>query len=384
MSDTNSEPQSTPPTEPSPPEAFSNVIKDFISDICTTFPEYKPIISKWWTNSGDPKEIKYVFEHCLRIYSSNFMEIINKNDDIFVHGDTEFLPGIAFRQLWSCDISDTTRETIWKYMQLILFSVIGHVHETSDLGDTAEMLEKINSSDLQDKLQEAFENMKQMLNVDDNNESSESSTSANNFPNPKDIHEHLDKMMKGKLGKLAMEFAEETAEELNLGEGNISGTDILKEFTKDPTKLMGMVKKVGGKLDEKIKSGELTESELIAEGMDLMNSMKNMPGMGNMAELFGKMGMPGMGKGAKINTNAMENHMHKNLKMAQMKERMKKKAMARAAEKAKMAQPATNTQNAPRLSEEELITLFNESSSSNTNTSASAPSKNKKKNKNKK
>ena len=42
----------------------------------------------------------------------------NKNADIF-NGDsninTEFLPGIVFNQLWKCDISDNTRETVWKY-----------------------------------------------------------------------------------------------------------------------------------------------------------------------------------------------------------------------------------------------------------------------------
>ena len=29
-------------------EEFYKIIKDFVSDIVITFPEYKPIIDKWW------------------------------------------------------------------------------------------------------------------------------------------------------------------------------------------------------------------------------------------------------------------------------------------------------------------------------------------------
>ena len=44
----------------------------------------------------------------------------------------------------------------------------------------------------------------------------------------------------------------------------------------------------GGKLDDKIKSGEIKESELLEEASDMIKKMKSMPGMGNMQELFKK------------------------------------------------------------------------------------------------
>ena len=55
--------------------------------------------------------------------------------------NTEFLPGIVFKQLWNCEISDTTKDIIWKYLQLILFSVIGSVHDKSQFGDTSKLFE---------------------------------------------------------------------------------------------------------------------------------------------------------------------------------------------------------------------------------------------------
>ena len=61
----------------------------------------------------------------------------------------------------------------------------------------------------------------------------------------------------------------------------------------------------------------------------MLNKMKSMPGMGNMHDMLNKMGIP-IPKGGKMNMNAMDAQMQKNLKMAQMKERMRKKAQSAA------------------------------------------------------
>ena len=51
--------------------------------------------------------------------------------------------------------------------------------------------------------------------------------------------------------------------------------------------------------------------------------MKDIPGMGDIKDLLGKMGMPG-GKNAKVNMGAFKAHMDKQMRIAKMKERMKK------------------------------------------------------------
>ena len=144
----------------------------------------------------------------------------------------------------------------------------------------------------------------------------------------------------------------------------------------NPTKLMNMVKNVGGKIDEKLKSGELNESELMSEGMDLLNKMKDMPGMENMQDIFNKMGL---GKGMKLNTGAMEARMAQMDKMEKMKARMKKNAEKKNMEKLATLVSANNVSQ-PVYSEEQLIAMFNEKqpkAGGKTNT-------NKNKNKNKK
>jgi hypothetical protein len=375
------------------PEEFHKIINDFIGDILITFPEYSGIISRWSKRSDNKESLdsdnkgslglnsEIAFRHCLKVFPERFFDILYKNAEIFDTNsevNTEFLPGIVFKQLWSYDISDKTRETIWKYLQLTLFAVIGSVQSSSALGETAKLFEAINEDELKTKLQETMENMSNLFdlpkdtdadaNVDANKEEpSTNEDTGSAMPNADDIHKHIQEMMGGKLGKLAMELAEETASDLNLDMDNAtSPNDVFQQLFKNPTKMMSMVKNIGGKLDEKIKSGELKESELMSEGLDLLNKMQSMPGMNNIQKMFSQMGIPGLGgKGGKMNMAAMEAQMNKNMKAAQMKERMKAKASATATAKATAKTSPSSSNPSPNInavkpaySEEELCKIF--------------------------
>jgi hypothetical protein len=116
---------------------------------------------------------------------------------------------------------------------------------------------------------------------------------------------------------------------------------------------------VGDKLDTRIKSGEIKESELIAEASELMNKMKDMPGMGNIQSMLNKMGMGNLGgMGGKVNTGAMEAQLNSRMKMAKMKERMKAKSEAKAAATASSANASPVSSPQPTISEEEILKIF--------------------------
>lgn len=360
------------------PSEFSKIINDFIADIVTTFPEYAGLIKRWWSAEADEarkqREQTFVFRHCVKTVPERFFDILYKNAEMFTDEsdlNTEFLPGIVFKQLWKCDISEATRETIWKYLQLILFSVIGSVHNSSEFGDTAKLFEAINEDELKAKLSETLENMSTLFGEDSKEGSEESSSEGaegtkesakdspftpENMPNAEELHGHLNNLMGGKLGKLAMELAEDTASELDLNmDENSNPKDVFQKLFKNPGKLMNMVKNIGGKIESKIKSGEIKESELMSEGMDLLNKMKSMPGMGDMSKIFSQMGIPGLDKNTKVNMGAMEAQMNKNMKMAKMKERMKAKSEQKAQPQASTPSSASQSK---ALSEEELIKIF--------------------------
>ena len=170
-------------------------------------------------------------------------------------------------------------------------------------------------------------------------------------------------MLDGKLGQLAREIAEETAANLNMDfDGATDMKDVFQKLVKNPTKLMGLVKTVGDKLDSKIKSGDLKETELIAEATEMMNKMKNMPGMDNIQAMLSKMGMGGFG--GKVNTGAMEANLNQKMKMAKTKERIRAKAEANAkarveAQMATQLQAQQAQQQQPKMSDEEILNFIN-------------------------
>ncbi len=109
---------------------------------------------------------------------------------------------------------------------------------------------------LEDKMKEMigmFSDTDKDINLDDFKES---------MPNPEKIHSHLSGILDGKIGSLAKEIAEETMEGLSENfKDATSVKDVMSELMKDPTRLLGMVKKVGDKIDKKLKSGDLNEEE---------------------------------------------------------------------------------------------------------------------------
>lgn len=317
--------------------SIRKVLQDLVRDLLHTFPELEgnldPRLTVVHSNEESvraDKALESLIEHFNGVFPERFFDILYQNEEMFSNEDANlnFLPSIDFRVIWKENISDSTRETLWKYLQLILFSTVSNVDNGESFGDTAKLFEAINQDEFKSKLEETMKGMQEMFEKAQEGQSEDgeqrSNINLNEMPNAEDIHNHVEKMMGGKLGALAKEIAEETAKDLDIDMNDASSvSDVFKNLMKNPTKLMGMVKSVGSKLDEKIKSGDIKESELLQEASEMMKNMKDMPGFGNIQEMLSKMGA---GKGGKVNTAAMQAHMQRNIRLAQQKERLRAKA----------------------------------------------------------
>jgi len=398
------------------PEEFSKVIKDFIKDLKVTFPEYIPLINKWWNEKdsfhyiedeeernkayieSQKKSIQLLFDFCKIKMPPRIFDILYQNEDMFKETseiDTEFLPKIHFKNLWQCDITDKTRSTIWKYLQLITFAIISTLDNKEAFGDTAKILESINQDEFKEKLEETLNHIQELFNNNSffdnsNTKESESETepdsesipffaNKNNIPDAEKLHSHISSMLDGKLGKLAKEIAEETASNIDNDFSDATNIqDVFQKIIKDPSKMMGLVKSVSEKLDTKIKSGEIKESEIFSEATNLMNGMKNMPGMENIQSMLSKMGMNSFG--GKVNTAAMEAQLNNRMKLAKTKERIKKKAESNAAAKLMKQYADQQITQMPIVSDEEIIKMFDDNKKPQIE---KTPRKNGKKNNNK-
>ncbi len=376
---------------------FQTIILDFLRDIDCSFPEYRETLSRYLGYSHEMKPMPdelYIelYTHCREVYPVRFFDILYKNESLFqstasetneeTGTSNEFLPGVDFREIWATeDITENTKDIIWKYLQLILFSIVNNLSDMGSFGDTAKLFEAIDDSELKTKLEEVISEMGSMFGnaeagsagegaaageagldetfkkaTDFINDAFSGSAAAPggptptptptpppNMPDAGSIHEHLSGILNGKIGKLAKEIAEETAADLNLDmENETSMKGVFQQLLKNPGKLSGIIKSVGSKLDTKLKSGELKESEIMQEASELMSKMKSMPGMNNLAGMLSKMGMnmPGMGGGSKVNFGAMQSQLNKNMKQAQLRERLLKKVQEKQAATAAAAATA--------------------------------------------
>ena len=401
-------------------DKFNQIIKDFAKDLIRTFPDkitresnaelYAIVGGETESTTKTTRGVGVsptMYEFCKEIYPKQFFNILYENEELFTSQDVlELLPGVNFVELWKENITDKTKSIIWKYLQLVLFCVINNLESNESeesFGDAAKLFEAINQDEFKQKIEETISQMDTIFNtastnenannenanenVNNENANNENGTTNDNkeLPNADELHSHINQMMEGKLGCLAKEIAEETAADLDINVENVeSVNDVFQQLFKNPGKLMNLVKNVGSKLDDKIKSGNIKESELLEEASDLVNKMKNMPGMGNLESMFSKMGIPGMGNGAKVDMNAFSKHMEQNMRTAKMKDRMRSKLEAnmKNATAKDSEQKATATTNMSDLLNElnlENMKEFNFSTGDNVEKSKKPSNKKKKK-----
>ena len=379
---------------------FSKIIVDFTKDVLNTFPEFKANLNEHLknviTNNDETlTSTNFLFDYCKNIYPEKFFDILYQNNELFENEEIFFLPDIDFNFIWKSDISDKTRETIWKYLQLILFTLVSDIDDEKSFGDTAKLFEAINNDEFKSKLEETVKDMHNLFNSSD-----ASGNEDINIPNADEMHDQISGMLDGKLGRLAREIAEETAGELDLDLSEESGiNDVYEKLFKNPSKLMGLVKNVGTKLDTKIKSGDIKESELMEEASELMKKMKDMPGMDNMQEMLSKMGMGGdlkemmkgmkgmnrknmRGKAGQMNMNNFSAMMEKNMNDSKRREKILEDMERKKREKEAQLKKQQELQN--KLSPEEIEKniqelLEMEDGEKNKETSSSKPKKKKKK-----
>jgi hypothetical protein len=332
---------------------FRSLMEEFIADLAKTFPDYAFALPCMPISD---EEMQKLFEYCLVTYPANFFNILNKNEEIFDDSATEFntyfLPGCEFRAFYNCaEVTKSTRESIWKYLQLVLFRIVGCLENTQSFGDCLSTLQQLDFEDLKTKMTEVMQNLTKVSHVvdastdnangdkndddddddddeddDDDDTDDESDTYSTPFSrkNAEDIHDRMKTLLDGKIGTLAKELAEDVTKSLqedNLfedawnevsgrdsgsasasssssgsasaaGSGDLDPTKILKSLFSNTDKLGSIIQTAGEKLQSKLQSGEIKQEDLFQEATSILGSMKDIPGMGNMKTFmkqFGKM-----------------------------------------------------------------------------------------------
>jgi hypothetical protein len=333
--------QSEENTSQKMPENFPSILHDFMTDLTNTFPEYAEIFQQLNVKGFE----EGIYNYCLGVFPERFFDILYQNEDIFNDDsevNTEFFPNMDFKLLFNAvGISENTKQAIWKYLQLILITIMSGIKDKTGFGETMNLFEGIDENELQNKLTETIDNLTDFFKTMEKENGGESNGESTNgepsseqsadfesfknampefsfegMPDAAGLHEHLKGLFDGKIGKLAKELAEEMSGEF-MGmfndESEIKSTqDVFKKIMKNPKKIMDLLKTVGSKLETKMKDGEISKEEIMKEASELMGKMKGMGNgkefqdmMKNLTKNMGNLSAMAGGKAGKFDMNAM-------------------------------------------------------------------------------
>ena len=263
-----------------------DIFADFLKDLSKTFPEIKNCLYRNYETEliGENRTLDSCpkLKCFLEKIKSNEKLITDKNIELFTK-DTELLEEISFKRLWEKNISDKTKETIWKYLQT--FTII-NINLNS--GEALKKILKnednaeIKKEDISDKkTAKDLKNLKKLTeNIQSNTENSLPDGFDNMFGN----------IMDTDIGKLAKNVADDMNIESMLGDINDNEEPMaIMQKMINPDTIGTLFKNISGALDNKVKKGDIDPNKLKNEAENICESMKGNP---IFESLMGSMGGP--------------------------------------------------------------------------------------------
>ena len=188
-------------------ESASKLFKSLIRDVIKVFPEYEKRLLKYYSSTlesedNDEPKLKEFLENIEEITDN----IIEKDITVF-NEDPVILQNVSFKLIWNSDISDNTKNSLWKYLQS--FCII-NIQNKSGKDKIQEVLKKIESKEkVKDK--ETVKNMKKIQKLNESFDINEIKEVLEN--NPETVEKGMNEMdqmfANTGIGKLAKEITED-------------------------------------------------------------------------------------------------------------------------------------------------------------------------------
>lgn len=283
---------------------FNKTVGDLIDELKGAFPELKESLEERYASAAAPDDTS-LMDWFIANAQPHFLDITTKNEAVFTKNDATFLlPDINFSQLWKCPITKANKTAIWKYLHVMLLLVSHYQLNTHDFEKTFsqwnEMLDghqqgQMNEEELHKMKEHADQVMKLMQSLtgeDKDDEKEEDSDDDDDIHEAGGTSEEKAKRFEEKLkedpfiqqlenSKIAR-FAKELSSEIDVSSLGISPDanidsfqDVFGTIGKNPEKLLGLVKSVGDKIQNKLTTGDLNQSELVEEAHTLVKSMQD-------------------------------------------------------------------------------------------------------------
>tara|TARA_B100000686_G_scaffold351790_1_gene451605 strand:- start:1720 stop:2646 length:927 start_codon:yes stop_codon:yes gene_type:complete len=247
-------------------DSVNKVFKSFIDDIIVVFPEYKKRLVSYYkeaieSNKKDHPKIVEFLENMNEISD----QVVNKDVTLF-ESDPIILQNISFKLIWNGDISDQTKNSIWKYLQT--FCII-NIQSESTNEKISEVLKLIDSKEkVKDK--ETVKTMKKLKKLNETFDIKELEKVIDE--NPDSISDGVNQMdtlfENTSIGQIAKEITQDLDIENMIGNGGIG--DLLSGGG-----IANIMKTISSKMSDK--EGQFDNDQLMKEASNICGSMEGNP-----------------------------------------------------------------------------------------------------------
>lgn len=306
-------------------QVFS-LFASFIQDLSKTYPEIKNCLYRNYETCVVDTEGKQLAD-CPKLEA--FLEVVHANEQMISKRDVEFfkveniLEEISFENLWSKNISEKTRATIWKYFQT--FSILTVNLKSSDelqqalrslqAGEEIQVKDKAVASELR-KIKRLAEGVQESLPSGAEAEA--------------DLEGMLGGMMDSNIGQIAKEVAETMDMESMFGgiSGDTNPMDVMSQMM-NPDKMGKVFQNIGDIMNKKMESGEFNKDDLKKEAEGMYGTMAQNPMFSGMMSGMAEMGgQPSASQGSSGGIEEVE--LTKEEKQRILRQKIKAKTDARA------------------------------------------------------
>ena len=217
------------------------IFSSFIRNLSKTFPEIKNCLYRNYESEIVGENLKLcdcpkIQLFLDRVYENN--ELITKKDETLFTKDIVFLEEISFERLWCKNISDMTKENIWKYFKTFAIITI-NLNSSQQLKEVLETLgkeEELSKEDIKDKkTAKELNNLKKLTEeVTEVNQEDES-----------ELENMLGGLMDTNIGSIAKEVANSLNVEDMFGniDGNTNPMEMMSQMM-NPTKMASIFQNI--------------------------------------------------------------------------------------------------------------------------------------------
>jgi hypothetical protein len=309
--------------------SFAATYEQFVSELMETFPEYK-------TQLTAAKTAPNARENFLAVWKTHTNNIAVQNSNIFTETGLELVPGFAMTaKLWS-ELSNNSRNAIWRYLTSLLLIAAAFDGSKTEGGiwdisgfehDMEEMMKRLKSGE-DNGMKDIFEKLSKMMEgfgLNDGSNPFGSGAGDAKFKIP-------ERLFKGHIAKIAEEIVSEfnpedfglSPELLNSNDPTKIFTFMQEIFTQKPDLLISIAQRIAKKIQAKFQRGDFNRDDIIREAEELMKEFSDNEAFSGLFEQLGEM----------LKGGEKESGNEGSARRREVQERLKKKAAEKAAKKA--------------------------------------------------